>query len=248
MNLKVLGSSSSGNCYILENEKEALVIEAGVSFKEVKKALNYNISKIVGVLVTHEHGDHAKCIHEYLDNRINVYASQGTIQNCKKAVNHQFKAKVIRAFEKFEIGGFKVNPFDVQHDVEEPLGFFIDHSETGNFIFATDTYYLKYTFKDLANIIIECNYSRDILYENIGLGRISGTLKNRTLKSHMSYDNCVEALKANDLSKVNNIVLIHLSDTNSNEIEFQKGIKELTGKNVFVAKKGLEIMFNNTPF
>ena len=55
MNLEVLGSSSKGNCYILSNEKEALILEAGVNFKQVKKALNYDISKIRGMLVSHEH-------------------------------------------------------------------------------------------------------------------------------------------------------------------------------------------------
>lgn len=55
MYLKCLGSSSSGNCYILENENEALIIEAGINLSEVKKALNFNISKIRGVLISHEH-------------------------------------------------------------------------------------------------------------------------------------------------------------------------------------------------
>lgn len=55
MKLKVLGSSSSGNCYILENDAEALIIEAGVSFKEVKVALDFNIRKIQGVVVSHQH-------------------------------------------------------------------------------------------------------------------------------------------------------------------------------------------------
>lgn len=55
MKLKVLGSSSKGNCYLLESDKEVLIIELGISFKEIKKALNFDISKVVGALVTHEH-------------------------------------------------------------------------------------------------------------------------------------------------------------------------------------------------
>ncbi len=55
MKLKVLGSGSSGNCYILHNETEALIIEAGFPFMEVKKALDFNISKIQGVVISHEH-------------------------------------------------------------------------------------------------------------------------------------------------------------------------------------------------
>lgn len=62
MELKVLGSSSSGNCYIIDNGKEALILEAGVRFQEVKKALGYNLRKVVGCLITHRHQDHAKYI------------------------------------------------------------------------------------------------------------------------------------------------------------------------------------------
>ena len=63
--LKVLGSGSSGNCYILENENEALIIEAGLPFMEVKKALNFNVMKIVGMISSHEHGDHYKYFEQY---------------------------------------------------------------------------------------------------------------------------------------------------------------------------------------
>lgn len=55
-------------------------------------------------------------------------------------------------------------------------------------------------------------------------------------------------LAANDLSQVNNIVLIHLSDSNSDEKQFQKEVSELTRKNVTVASNGIEIQFNKTPF
>ena len=60
MELRVLGSSSSGNCYILDNGNEALIIEAGIRFIDVKKALDFNIRKVVGCLITHQHNDHAK--------------------------------------------------------------------------------------------------------------------------------------------------------------------------------------------
>lgn len=55
MYLKVLSSNSSGNCYILESENDVLILEAGVSFSAVKEALNFNISKIRGVCISHEH-------------------------------------------------------------------------------------------------------------------------------------------------------------------------------------------------
>lgn len=55
MVLRVLNSNSKGNCYIFESKNEALVLEAGVKFSEVKEALNFDISKIRGVCISHEH-------------------------------------------------------------------------------------------------------------------------------------------------------------------------------------------------
>ena len=64
----------------------------------------------------------------------------------------------------------------------------------------------------------------------------------------MSYTNCINTLEANDITRVNNIVLIHLSEGNSNAEEFQLGVKAATGKNVHIAEPGLVINFNKHPF
>ena len=82
---------------------------------------------------------------------------------------------------------------------------------------------------------VECNYSLDILRANVEAGLIEPALKSRILKSHFSLENVKEFLKANDLSKVQEIWLLHLSDGNSNAERFKREIQELTGKMVFVA-------------
>lgn len=248
MELKILGSSSSGNCYVLDNGKEALILEAGVAYSEVMKSLDFNISRVAGCLISHEHGDHCKEVGKFLDARIPVFASIGTIEHCKQMQGRLTKAQVIEDGIVYEIGNFKVQAFDVQHDCAEPFGFLIHHNETGMVLFATDTYYLAYTFKGLNNILIECNYRLDILEENIAKGLIPEQLRARTMESHMSYETCKETLLANDLKAVNNIVLIHLSSGNSNAKEFQQGIKEATGKSVHIASKGMKLNFGKTPF
>ena len=58
MELKILGSSSKGNCYLLDNGNDCLMIECGIPFKDVQKAVNFGISRIAGVIISHEHGDH----------------------------------------------------------------------------------------------------------------------------------------------------------------------------------------------
>lgn len=246
MELKVLGSSSRGNCYLLDNGQDCLMIECGVSFKEVQKAVNFEISRISGCLISHEHGDHAKYVRKCLDSRIMMYTSYGT----KKKLNLQDEDRVFAMKEsvQYDVGKFRILPFAVEHDAAEPFGFLIYHPECGTVLFATDTYYLRYSFYELNNILIECNYRQDILDANVDSGKIKPAMRARTMKSHCSYDMCRETLLANDLSKVNNIVLIHLSDGNANANEFKQGIIDATGKTVHIAEKGMTINFNKSPF
>lgn len=250
MELTVLGSSSKGNCYILSNDTEALIIECGVSLKDVKVALEFDIKKVVGALVTHEHGDHAYYADDFLKARIPVFMSHGTADRLGflgPDYSGMLPIEVVPGI-KFQAGNFVIMPFDVKHDCEQPIGFLIAHPEIGILLFATDTYYLPYKFEGLTNVMIECNYRTDILERNIETGRIPFKLRDRTLESHMSFETCLEALKANDLSKVNNIILLHLSDGNSNAKEFKDDIRKETGKKVYIADKGLKLSLNKTPF
>lgn len=246
MKLQIISTGSKGNAYILSNGDEALLIECGVNIKDIKKALDFDLSKVVGCIVTHEHLDHAKSILEVTRLGIDVYASKGTIK--ERSCLSLSRAKAIKARETVQIGNFKVLAFDVKHDAAEPLGFLIEHPECGKTLFLTDTYYCEYTFKGLRNVIIEANYSKEIIDRKFGADSGKEFLRNRILRSHFSQANCKDMLSANDLTQVNNIVLIHLSDSNSDEKQFYKEVAELTGKNVTVANSGMTIDFNLTPF
>lgn len=253
MKLRILNSGSVGNCYILDNGKDALVIEAGVKFMEVKQAMNFEISRINGCLLSHEHGDHSSHVSEFMDNRIPVFASKGTFDSLihKMRIERYVGSSVMNVLKngmQIRVGAFRVIPFDVQHDCAEPLGFLINHPDMGTTLFATDTYYLKYKFSGLNNIILECNYRDDILQRNVMKGNIPPFLLKRTMQSHMSYDTCIRTLQANDLRSVHNIVLIHLSSANSNADEFKKGVEDATGKVVSIAEKGMTINFGRSPF
>lgn len=242
MKLKVIGTGSKGNAYLLENENEALLIECGVNIREIKRALNFNLSKVVGCILTHEHGDHAKVLKEVLDCGINVYSASKTHKACG-TYDHR-RAWHVEGLT-FDVGNFKIKAFDVRHDAAEPLGFLINHPETGNVLFLTDTFYCPYTFKNLHNIIIEANFSNEIMKEKLSDMEF---LRNRILTSHMNLETAIGFLQANDLGAVNNIVLIHLSDGNSHEVMFKKEVENATGKTVTVASNGLEMELNKTPF
>jgi len=240
MRLKVLGSSSKGNGYLIISEDSVIVIDCGVPLIEVKKAIGFNISLITAVLMTHSHGDHNKYVKQYLDAGIKVYAHPETIAE-SKVKSHKWVPVELKKI--IEVGEYKVMPFELKHDVM-CVGFLFRHTTDNTFCFITDTLYSPYVFDGLTNIIIECNYSEAIINSrNIPL-----FLKNRILRSHTSLETCKKFLSANDLSKVNNIILVHLSDGNSHAKEFKKEIEQLTGKTVHIADVGMDVHFGITPF
>lgn len=244
MKLRCLGSSSSGNCYILQNEKEILVIEAGIKFSAVKEAIDFNVKNIVGCLVSHRHGDHAKYVGNYLLSGIpvlaheDVFRTNGSESSLCKPIEHQ---------KAYRLGGFKIMPFLLEHDVP-CFGFVIKHEETGKILFCTDTNEIPYSFSGLNNIIVEANYNEETMYENIRDGRLNATHQARVCKSHMDFKDTIEFLLSNDLTSVNNIVLIHLSSSNSDPAHFTKTVEERICKKVHIADKNLDIMFNEKPF
>jgi phosphoribosyl 1,2-cyclic phosphodiesterase len=245
MKIKVISSSSAGNCYLLYNDTECLIIECGVKAAFIKQALNFDLSKVVGVIITHEHQDHCKAVREIVTAGIKVYASPGTI-DAFNLLHHRLNK--IEVGKTFTLGGFRIKSFDVKHDCKEPVGYLIEHEETGRIVFITDSYYCPYTFPGLNNIIIEANYSQEILDRKVSEGVSQQFLRDRVLESHMSLATCKEFLNANDLTAVNNILLIHLSDNNSNANQFRQEVLDQTAKNVHIADKGLCINFNKTPF
>lgn len=246
MKLKIIDSGSKGNCYLLKSStSDVLLIECGVKFNKIKEALDFSLNNVSGVIVTHEHLDHSKGVKDALNAGLPVYASSGTI-DAMKLSHHRLHA--VEKQKPFNVGSFKVIAFPVNHDCAEGIGFLINHPECGTVLFITDSSFVGYKFPGLNNIIIEANYCLDKIQQKQYDGTIMSFLHDRIINSHMSIQTCIELLNANDLSQVNNIVLIHLSDSNSDAKQFKKKVSDLTGKTVYIAEKGLEIPFGKTPF
>lgn len=244
MVLKVFGSNSNGNGYALTTENGyTLLIECGVRVIEIKKYLDFNLSKVVGCLLSHSHGDHSKYIKEYINSGINVYTSFETIQDLKLQDHHRLKVLLpkIRYDEIFK--NFAVMPFTLKHDVY-CFGFLINNKEMGNLAFITDSYYIPWRFANIKHWMIECNYSSEIIDDKTE----NKFVRNRVLQSHLSLENCIDVFKANDMRNTVNIVLLHLSDTNSDEKIFKEKVETETLKNVHIASKGIQISLNKNPF
>ena len=232
--ITVLGSSSKGNAYRISDGRTSLLLEAGIKFREIQRKLNFETSDLAGCLISHEHKDHCSGLKDVLKAGIDTYASYGTWDALLLDGNH--RAHPVKSRETFKIGTWTIMPFDVEHDVSEPFGFLLQNEIGEKLLFATDTYYIRYKFKDLTHIMIETNYSMNILKENIAIGRVPGVLKKRLMQSHFSLENALDFFKANDLSKVQEIWLLHLSDNNSDEELFKSEVQKVTGKIVKIAK------------
>lgn len=239
MELKVLGSSSSGNCYILDNGKEALIIEAGIGMQQVKKALGYNLKKVAGCIITHAHNDHAKFIRNMLENGFHVLALPEVWE--AKNMYHRH-AVAIHPNKGYKLGRFKVMPFSAMHDVP-CVGYFIEHPDCGRVMFLTDSCDCPRVFNGLSHILIECNYSTPNLMQAIKDGNTLKSQMERLPNSHMELQTCKAVLSEFDLSTVQEIVLLHLSKFNSDEPRFISEIQRTTGKGVYVAKPGFKLDF-----
>lgn len=231
INIQVVGSSSKGNCYLIDDGYTKIMLECGVKIADVRKASGFQLSKVAGCLISHEHGDHIKGLKDTLKAGIDCYMSAGTA-GAIGSDHHRIKPLAPR--EQFKLGTWTILPFEVEHDGAEPFGYLLSNGEGEKLLFVTDTYFVRYRFKGLTHIMVEVNYSLPILDANIESGRVHKGMRSRLLKSHFSLENAKEFFRANDLSQVREIHLLHLSDTNSDEEMFKEEIAKLTGKPVYV--------------
>jgi len=232
MQITVLASGSTGNAYRISDGKTSLLLDAGIPLKAIQVGCQFRVTQIRGCFVSHAHNDHSKAVKELARLGVDIYTSQGTIAACK-LTGHRIHA--VKALEEIAVGTFQVLPFDVEHDAPEPLGFLFASIETGEkLLYFTDTYYIKYRFQELTHIMAECNYDKDSLQRSLDAGYIPLELVPRLMKSHMSLEHFLDLLRVNDLRKVRQIYLLHLSDNNSDERRFKEEVQKLTGAEVYV--------------
>lgn len=175
-----------------------------------------------------------------------MITSLGTANALK--LHHPF-VYIIKVGQRMQIGDWDIIAFETRHDAVDPIGFLIRYRPTQEtIVYATDTYYLRYTFPGTHYWIVECNYIDDVLYQQIEEGSLPEPLAVRLKKSHMSLQRLLEALQANDLSETRKIVLVHLSDSRSDERLMVEEVEKATGKPTVAATDGEIIELALTPF
>lgn len=223
MQIKIHATGSTGNAYTIEDTGHKILIDPGIRFKVLQEATNFELGRYDFVLLTHEHKDHSKAIPDLLRLGKNCYMSQGT----RDALALMHSGALIAADGiVIERSGWRVLPFDVQHDAAEPLGFLIQSPSGKKIVFATDTFYIKYKFSGVTHWMIEANYSEELLRQNKDL---PNAVKLRIRESHFGIENLKAFFAAQDLSATEEIYLIHLSAENSDRELFIKEIESITG-------------------
>ncbi len=237
MKFHVIDSSTKGFCYAITGKDEALIIEAGIKPDQVWQAVNFDLKKVAGCLVSNPSNLVCKFAREFGED-MNLFSNAETIKYLNLA--HFDKVKAIKAGETYQVGNFIVKPFELRHPIKN-YGYFINHAETGRIIYMTNTNSIPYKFDDVNHIIIECHYTDEKLLKNIKDETIRPILGRRISEGHLSFETLSGWLKVTDLSKTKNIVLCNLSDKNSEPERFKEGIMLGTKINTEIAVKGLTI-------
>jgi phosphoribosyl 1,2-cyclic phosphodiesterase len=190
--------------------------------------------------------DHCKGAEGLAKAGTDIYMSAGTAEAIG-LTGHRIHP--VEAGKKFTLPNWVIFPFATEHDAVDPLGFMIRYRPTGETImYMTDTYYSRYKATGANYIICECNYVSDTLDANIEAGSIPRALRHRLLRSHFSLHNVIEWLKASDLRECRKIILVHLSDSNSDEARMVREITAATKIDTVAARAGLDIDLRLWPF
>lgn len=236
MKIHCIGSSSSGNSYVITSNGRNLIVELGCNFKEVLKAVDYDLASVAGALCTHRHFDHSAYIPKTLEYQIPVYGNKDVVD--KYPYVHCLTQKY-----RYSIGKFKVQCLKVPHNAL-CYSFIIKCPSGEKILFATDLSKFNYKVSGCDVIMMEANYDEDIIYEALARGEVVRSQS----ENHLEIKDCLEAVERCVDTNTQLIILLHLSDGYSDEKRFKKLVHEATGKRVGVARSGQTYEINESDF
>lgn len=185
------------------------------------------------------HQDHSRD-----DTVLHALAYGMQIYSCKEVSDKFSKVLTMPLGQKTHIGGFTIEPIAVSHNAE-CYSYIIEHKEFGKMLFMTDLNEFPYNIRGVNHWLIEANYSKDVILQRIMDGEGNQSMS----ENHLSIEQTREILKRNFNFYTQTIVLLHLSDSNSDENGFIREIQETLGfSNVLVAQRGLEVELNLEDF
>lgn len=213
-----LNSGSNGNCYYIENENEAVLIDAGISCKEIEKRmtrLGLSMQKIKAIFITHEHTDHVCGLISFLKKYpVPVYTTYNTLRQgiCVPAALVQ----LFSANETIKIGELAITAFSKLHDAADPFSFIVTCKNVTVGVF-TDIGFacsnVIHYFRQCHAAFLEANYDTSMLHN----GRYPIVLKKRICggQGHLSNAQALELFITHKPSFMTHLFLSHLSHNNN---------------------------------
>lgn len=145
--------------------------------------------------------------------------------------------------KKYKIGDFAVQPISVYHNVEN-YSYIVDNDEFGRLLFITDCVRFPYRIKGVSHLIVEANFSSDIVLDHM----MNGNEIRSQNQYHMELEDTVECIRNNIRPELNTLTICHLSRYQSDENMFKQRIYDEFGIIPYVADKGLTIELNKEEF
>lgn len=212
LTLKTLATGSSGNCYLLSTEEETLILDCGIGIKDIKRGLDYDLSKIQGIVCSHGHLDHVKSAEDFKLMGFEVW--------------QPYLSEYKRQMKKF--GNFTVQSFEVPHDNEPCAAYFIKVNGH-KLLYATDFEYIGMSFRNIGlnTLLIECNYQKELVDKE-------AENRNHVLRGHAELKTVLNIVKDNNSDSLKNVLLCHLSNRNAIPSECVSEVQKIVNKDVYV--------------
>jgi len=251
-----LNSGSNGNCYYIGNEREAVLVDAGISCKETEirmKRLGLHMEKLKAIFVSHEHNDHIKGLMVLSKKyQLPVYITEATHKHAKIRLEKHL-IKRFREDEPVQIGELSVTPFQKFHDAQDPYSFLVSSASVNVGIF-TDLGIvcekLIQHFQKCHAAFLEANYDEEMLQN----GSYPFYLKKRITdgRGHLSNTQALDLFKMHRPTFMSHLILSHLSNNNNKpELVNDLFIEHANGTEIIIASRHQEIplfkIVNNSP-
>ncbi|WP_342645694.1 MBL fold metallo-hydrolase [Mucilaginibacter sp. CSA2-8R] len=214
-----LNSGSNGNCYYVGNQREAVLVDVGLSCRETEKRmlrLGLSMHKVKAIFISHEHSDHIKGLPLIAKKyQLPVYITPGTLKNGRLLLENHL-VKPLRGYEPVQIGELTITAFPKFHDAAEPHSFIVSCQNVKVGVF-TDIgcpcENLVSHFKQCHAAFLEANYDEKMLAQ----GNYPYHLKRRISGGygHLSNRQALELFKTHKPDYMSHLLLAHLSKDNN---------------------------------
>ena len=233
MKFEPLISSSHGNVYIVSDGNTRILLECGVTHKQLQKLCGFQTTSFDACIISHEHKDHSTAVKQILKSGVDVYMSNGTAAALELPEELLELALEMVAGEQFTVGSIDVLPFATFHDANEPLGFVMQSRVDGDiFAYAIDTVNIPYNFPGVNLLAVEANFEQATLDR---CQRMPDKVRHRIANTHMEIDVLCNCLQRMDLSRCRELYLLHLSDATSHEGHFINKVERVVPRHVKVS-------------